>query len=149
MRTAPFSGSWTGASPHGVTRGQWYFPRALRNTDGLSQRELSAPKSARERVSFAVTGFVDGEPAGRHDGTDSRDRLAQPGEGGEGLDRRAIGKLCRFVSSRACSTSRNVDGASLVWFVRRAAKVGLAHSDTVIGVVLVTRSAATDDEATR
>jgi MarR family transcriptional regulator, organic hydroperoxide resistance regulator len=29
-------------APYGVTRGQWYFLRALWNTDGLSQRELSA-----------------------------------------------------------------------------------------------------------
>jgi MarR family transcriptional regulator, organic hydroperoxide resistance regulator len=29
-------------APFGVTRGQWYFLRVLWNTDGLSQRELSA-----------------------------------------------------------------------------------------------------------
>jgi DNA-binding MarR family transcriptional regulator len=29
-------------SPHGVTRGQWYFLRVLWAEDGLSQRELSA-----------------------------------------------------------------------------------------------------------
>jgi DNA-binding MarR family transcriptional regulator len=29
-------------SPHGVTRGQWYFLRVLWEEDGLSQRELSA-----------------------------------------------------------------------------------------------------------
>jgi DNA-binding MarR family transcriptional regulator len=29
-------------APHGVTRGQWYFLRALWVEDGLSQRELSA-----------------------------------------------------------------------------------------------------------
>jgi DNA-binding MarR family transcriptional regulator len=29
-------------SPHGVTRGQWYFLRVLWEQDGLSQRELSA-----------------------------------------------------------------------------------------------------------
>ncbi len=29
-------------APYGVTRGQWYFLRVLWNTDGLSQRELSA-----------------------------------------------------------------------------------------------------------
>src|SRR5215207_1006595 len=29
-------------SPHGVTRGQWYFLRVLWTEDGLSQRELSA-----------------------------------------------------------------------------------------------------------
>jgi DNA-binding MarR family transcriptional regulator len=29
-------------SPHGVTRGQWYFLRALWVEDGVSQRELSA-----------------------------------------------------------------------------------------------------------
>lgn len=29
-------------APYGVTRGQWYFLRALWSTDGLSQRELSA-----------------------------------------------------------------------------------------------------------
>lgn len=29
-------------APYGVTRGQWYFLRALWNSDGLSQRELSA-----------------------------------------------------------------------------------------------------------
>src|SRR5436309_13534827 len=29
-------------SPHGVSRGQWYFLRALWSEDGLSQRELSA-----------------------------------------------------------------------------------------------------------
>jgi MarR family transcriptional regulator, organic hydroperoxide resistance regulator len=29
-------------APYGVTRGQWYFLRALWTTDGLSQRELSA-----------------------------------------------------------------------------------------------------------
>ena len=28
-------------SPHGVTRGQWYFLRVLWEEDGLSQRELS------------------------------------------------------------------------------------------------------------
>jgi DNA-binding MarR family transcriptional regulator len=28
-------------SPHGVTRGQWYFLRVLWEQDGLSQRELS------------------------------------------------------------------------------------------------------------
>ena len=29
-------------APYGVTRGQWYFLRVLWNSDGLSQRELSA-----------------------------------------------------------------------------------------------------------
>jgi DNA-binding MarR family transcriptional regulator len=29
-------------TPHGVTRGQWYFLRVLWEEDGLSQRELSA-----------------------------------------------------------------------------------------------------------
>jgi MarR family transcriptional regulator, organic hydroperoxide resistance regulator len=29
-------------APYGVSRGQWYFLRVLWNTDGLSQRELSA-----------------------------------------------------------------------------------------------------------
>jgi DNA-binding MarR family transcriptional regulator len=29
-------------SPHGVTRGQWYFLRVLWEQDGISQRELSA-----------------------------------------------------------------------------------------------------------
>src|SRR6185503_4090721 len=29
-------------TPHGVTRGQWYFLRVLWEQDGLSQRELSA-----------------------------------------------------------------------------------------------------------
>src|SRR6201995_2520876 len=29
-------------SPHGVTRGQWYFLRVLWEEDGLSQRELSS-----------------------------------------------------------------------------------------------------------
>ena len=33
-------------SPHGVTRGQWYFLRVLWEEDGLSQRELSARASA-------------------------------------------------------------------------------------------------------
>ncbi|HYA04994.1 MAG TPA: MarR family transcriptional regulator, partial [Xanthobacteraceae bacterium] len=29
-------------APYGVTRGQWYFLRVLWNSDGLTQRELSA-----------------------------------------------------------------------------------------------------------
>src|SRR6201990_2229033 len=29
-------------TPHGVTRGQWYFLRVLWEEDGLSQRELSS-----------------------------------------------------------------------------------------------------------
>jgi hypothetical protein len=46
-------------SPHGVTRGQWYFLRVLWEEDGLSQRELSAR---------------------RHDGADHRHRAARHGE---------------------------------------------------------------------
>ena len=48
-------------SPHGVTRGQWYFLRVLWKEDGLSQRELSRAR--------------------RHDGADHRHRAAQHGEG--------------------------------------------------------------------
>ena len=35
-------------SPYGVTRGQWYFLRALWEEDGLSQRELSQRVGTRE-----------------------------------------------------------------------------------------------------
>ena len=39
-------------TPHGVSRGQWYFLRVLWEEDGLSQRELSARVGMMEPTSF-------------------------------------------------------------------------------------------------
>jgi hypothetical protein len=75
------------------------------------------------------------------------------------LKRRAIGYApevapLAFLSSWVCSASRNVDGVSLVWFVRHAAsaqtsKVSPAHGNAVNDMALVTRSAAMDDAVKR
>src|SRR3954454_9245915 len=51
-------------SPHGVTRGQWYFLRVLWEEDGLSQRELSArvgmmePTTVIELRGMEKSGFI-------------------------------------------------------------------------------------------
>jgi hypothetical protein len=75
------------------------------------------------------------------------------------VKRRAIGYAARSGATRLslqpeCSASRNVDGVSLVWFVRHAAsaqssKVSPAHGNAINDMALVTRSAAMDDAVKR
>ena len=60
-------------SPHGVTRGQWYFLRVLWEEDGLSQRELSSRVGMMEPTTvIALRGMEKAGLIRRVRGTDDR-----------------------------------------------------------------------------
>ena len=60
-------------SPHGVTRGQWYFLRVLWEEDGLSQRELSSRVGMMEPTTvIALRGMENAGLIRRVRGTDDR-----------------------------------------------------------------------------
>ena len=106
-------------SPHGVTRGQWYFLRVLWEEDGLSQRELSARVGMMEPTTvIALRGMEKAGLIRRVRGTEDRrvtrvhltpkarrlrDRLLQISQGvndqgSEGIDPAALAQFRRVVA---------------------------------------------------
>ena len=106
-------------SPHGVTRGQWYFLRVLWEEDGLSQRELSARVGMMEPTTvIALRGMEKVGLIRRVRGVDDkrvtrvhltpkarrlRDRLLQISQGvndqgAEGIDAAALAQFRRVIA---------------------------------------------------
>jgi DNA-binding MarR family transcriptional regulator len=106
-------------SPHGVTRGQWYFLRVLWEEDGLSQRELSSRVGMMEPTTvIALRGMAKAGLIRRVRGIDDRrvtrvhltakarrlrDRLLQISQGvndqgAEGVDPAALAQFHRVIA---------------------------------------------------
>jgi MarR family transcriptional regulator, organic hydroperoxide resistance regulator len=106
-------------TPHGVTRGQWYFLRVLWEEDGLSQRELSARVGMMEPTTvIALRGMEKAGLIRRIRGTKDRrvtrvhltpkarrlrDRLLQISQGvndqgSEGVDPAALAQFRRVIA---------------------------------------------------
>ncbi|MCX7315177.1 MAG: MarR family transcriptional regulator [Hyphomicrobiales bacterium] len=114
-------------SPHGVTRGQWYFLRVLWEEDGLSQRELSTRVGMMEPTTvIALRGMEKAGLIRRVRATDDRrvtrvhltpkamrlrDRLLQISQGvndqgAEGIDQAGLAQFRRLIARMTANLDR-------------------------------------------
>jgi DNA-binding MarR family transcriptional regulator len=114
-------------TPHGVSRGQWYFLRVLWEEDGLSQRELSERVGMMEPTTvIALRGMEKAGLIRRVRGTDDRrvtrvhltpkarrlrDRLLQISQGvndqgAEGIDPAELVQFRRMIAKMTANLDR-------------------------------------------